>query len=240
MCMVCAKAALPRRAFLAAAAMAGAGVGLGIGPPRAHAAHGTKTTLSAAQAIEKLKKGNARFVANAEVCATELTRRRQEVAAGQAPWATIVSCSDSRVPPELVFGGLALGELFVARNAGNLVDTGELGTVEYGAAELGSPLVVVLGHQRCGAVSAACDIVGKNASFPGAIGPMVERIVPAALAVREAPGDFVTNAIKESAKRTASRLSDRSSIIANLVHARQVQVVSAYYELDSGKVEFTA
>src|SRR5947199_4266481 len=100
MCMVCAKAALPRRAFLAMAAVAGAGAGLGLGAPRAYAAHGPKTDVTAAQAIEKLKQGNARFVANAEVCASELTRRRQEVAAGQTPWATIVSCSDSRVPPE--------------------------------------------------------------------------------------------------------------------------------------------
>ena len=98
---------------------------------------------------------------------------------------------------------IGVGELFVARNAGNLVDTATLGTVEYGAAVLGSPLIVVLAHTACGAVKAACDVVTKNATYPGAIGPMIEPIVPAALAVRNEPGDFVNNAAKESAKRTA-------------------------------------
>jgi carbonic anhydrase len=82
------------------------------------------------------------------------------------------------VPPELVFGGRGLGELFVARNAGNLADTGIIGTLEYGAAVLGSPLIVVLGHSACGAVKAACEVVTDNATFPGSIGPMIDPIVP--------------------------------------------------------------
>ena len=111
-------------------------------------------------------------------------------------------CADSRVPPELIFGGQGVGDLFIARNAGNVVDTATLGTVEYGAAVLGSPLIVVLAHTACGAVKAACDVVTKNATYPGAIGPMIEPIVPAALAVHNDPGDFVDNAAKESARRT--------------------------------------
>ena len=104
----------------------------------------------------------------------ELAKRRGELAGHQAPWATIVGCSDSRVPPELLFGGLGLGELFVARNAGNLADTATVGTLEYGAAVLGSPLIVVLGHSSCGAVKAACEVVTSNATFPGSIGPMID------------------------------------------------------------------
>ena len=86
---------------------------------------------------------------------------------------------------------MGLGELFVARNAGNLADQATIGTVEYGAAVLGSPLIVVLGHTRCGAVAAACDVVTEHGTFPGAIGPMIEPILPAAIAVRDRPGDFV-------------------------------------------------
>ena len=156
----------------------------------------------------------------------------------QAPWATIISCADSRVPPELIFGGHGLGELFVARNAGNLVDTATLGTVEYGAAVLGSPLIVVLAHTSCGAVKAACDIATKNATFPGAIGPMVEPIVPAALAVRGQAGDFANNAAKESARRTAARLTATSTLIAGLAGEGKLKIVAAIYDLQSGVVTY--
>ena len=154
-----------------------------------------------------VKGGNARYVSQPQECVVGLAEARARVAGAQSPWATIISCADSRVPPELVFGGLGLGELFVARNAGNLVDTATMGTVEYGAAVLGSPLIVVMGHSHCGAVSAACDVVTENATYPGSIGPMIDPIVPAALAVRDAAGDFLDNAVRESAKRTAARLA---------------------------------
>jgi carbonic anhydrase len=244
MCITCRSAALPRRRFLALAATAtaaaglGAGFGLGSTPAAAAGGHGHATELTADQALEKLAQGNARFVANAEVCAADLTGQRSHVAGNQAPWATVVSCADSRLPPELVFGGLGLGELFVARNAGNLVDTAVLGTVEYGAAMLGSPLLVIMGHQRCGAVAAACEVVTKNVSLPGAIGTMIEPILPAALAVKDAPGDFVTNTVRESARRTAAHLTERSAVLAGLVKDAKLKIVSAYYDLDSGKVDF--
>src|SRR3954469_17782638 len=179
----------PRRRELLALAGLAAAATLAGRPGRLSAAghDHPKTDLTPDQALERLRAGNARFVADPEVCTTDLAGRRRAVAAEQAPWATVVACADSRVPPELLFGGLGLGELFVARNAGNLADQATLGTVEYGAAVLGSPLIVVLGHTRCGAVEAACDVVTEHATFPGAIGPMVEPIVPAALAVRDRP-----------------------------------------------------
>ena len=173
---------------------------------RARAAEGAPTGLSPEEALAKLKEGNARFVSHPELCTVDLAESCSAVAGHQAPWATIVSCADSRVPPELVFGGHGVGELFVSRDAGNLVDVGSLGTIEYGAAVLGSPLIVILAHTACGAVKAACDIVTKNATYPGVIGRMIAPIVPAALAVRDDPGDFVDNAAKESAKRTAASL----------------------------------
>lgn len=143
-------------------------------------------------------------------------------------------------PPELLFGGHGPGELFIARNAGNMVDIATMGTIEYGAAVLGVPLIVVLGHQRCGAVAAACDVVTKQARFPGSIGPMVQSIVPAAKATAHLGGDHVDLTVRESAWRTAQRIANQSTIVSALVKEDKVRVVAAYYSLDDGKVEFLA
>jgi len=205
---------------------------------QACAAEGAATSLSSDEALAKLTAGNRRYVSSPQLCSAKLAEERGAVAAHQAPWATIISCADSRVPPELIFGGHGVGELFVARNAGNLVDTATLGTVEYGAAVLGSPLIVVLAHTSCGAVKAACDVVTKNATYPGAIGPMVEPIVPAALAVKSDPGDFVNNAARASAKRTASRLTAASTVIAGLASSAKLKIVAAIYDLKTGVVSY--
>jgi carbonic anhydrase len=234
MCIVCDQK-MGRRAFFrlgagiaAAAAVGGASL----------AASGPTTTLTADQALAKLKEGNQRYVSSPKTCAADLEKARAGVAQHQAPWATILSCADSRVPTELIFGGQTHGELFIARNAGNMANTATLGTIEYGAAVLGIPLVVVLGHERCGAVAAACEVVEKNSKFPGSIGPMLEPIIPAALAVRGKPGDFVDNAIRENAMRTAAGIVEASSIVADLVKKGKVKVVAARYDLDDGDVEF--
>ncbi|MEI9900936.1 MAG: carbonic anhydrase [Hyphomicrobium sp.] len=152
----------------------------------------------------------------------------------------MLCCADSRVAPEIVFGGRGLGELFVARNAGNLADTATIGTLEYGAAVLGSPLIVVLGHSRCGAVKAACEVVTENSTFPGSIGPMIDPIIPAALAMREKSGDFVDNSARESALRTARRLAASSSTLAGLVAMGKLKILAAHYDLATGKVEYLA
>ena len=229
-----------RRRLLVAGMASAAGVALTGGVTSAHAADGAPTSLNPAQALDKLKSGNARYVSAPQVCAADLMRARDAVAKHQAPWASILSCADSRVAPELLFGGTAPGELFVARNAGNQTDTHTLGTLEYGAAALGVPLIVVLGHERCGAVVAACDMVSKGKSYPGSIGPMVQAITPAAKAVAGQPGDFVENAIKENARQNAARIMQQSPIIADLVKKGKVQIVAARYDLDDGKVEFLA
>ena len=239
MCDVCDNQSMNRRKVLA---LAGFGLVAGsslFGAGWAVAAKGATTSVTADQAIESLKTGNDKYVKAPELCSADLAKRRTAVANSQAPWATIVSCSDSRVPPELLFGGLGVGELFVARNAGNMVvDTATMGSVEYGAAVLGAPLIVVLGHERCGAVVAACEVVSNNATFPGSIGPMVKAIVPAARAVKNQPGDFVDNVVRESAKRTAMQIATKSKIVAGLVKAGKVKVVAARYDLDEGKVEY--
>ncbi len=227
-----------RRQLLKAGAASAVALGLGQISWPVRAADGTPTSQSPDDALAQLIAGNERFVHEPELCSIALQDQRGAVAGHQAPWASIISCADSRVPPELIFGGHGLGELFVARNAGNLADTATLGTVEYGAAVLGSPLIVVLAHTSCGAVSAACKIVTENATYPGAIGPMVEPIVPAAIAVQNNPGDFVRNAAMESALRTASRLTVASALIAEMVGEEKIKIVAAIYDLETGLVTY--
>jgi carbonic anhydrase len=238
MCMICSGRTFGRRGFLTLGMGALAGVAVAGAMRPARAAYGAPTSLTPDAALAQLKAGNARYTSHPELCSVDLAQQRASVIAHQAPWASVIACADSRVPPELIFGGLGVGELFVARNAGNLVDTATLGTVEYGAAVLGSPLIVVLAHTNCGAVKAACDVVSKNATFPGAIEPMIEPILPAALAARGAEGDYVDNTAKLSAQRTAQRLPAASTLIAGLVKDGKLKIVAAIYDLQSGGVSY--
>ncbi len=164
MCVNCEHEGIGRRDLMRFGAGAVVALGLGGMSGRALAAEGTPTALSPTDALAALKSGNERFVSKPELCSIDLAKSRSAVAQHQAPWATIVGCADSRVPPELIFGGQGVGELFIARDAGNLLNIGTLGTIEYGAAVLGSPLIVILAHTACGAVKAACDVVTKNAT----------------------------------------------------------------------------
>jgi len=238
MCINCGNDGIGRRDLMKFGAAAAIALAAGGTSPAARAAEDAPTSLSPQEALAQLKAGNERFVSHPELCTVDLAQSRSAVAGHQAPWATIVACADSRVLPELVFGGHGVGELFVARDAGNLVGVGTLGTIEYGAAVLGSPLIVILAHTACGAVKAACDIVTKNATYPGVIGRMIEPIVPAALAVRNDSGDFADNTAKESAKRTAANLPTLSKIISDLVASGKVKIVAAIYDLQTGVVTY--
>ncbi len=244
MCDVCEMHDLTRRRVftMGGAGVAAAGLGFGVAPSIALASETPDVTPE--QALRKLQTGNKRFVENALACASDIKARRGEVATSQRPWATILTCSDSRVAPELLFGGATLGELFVIRNAGNLLGVDELGTIEYGAEHLGSSLVLVLGHERCGAVSAACDVATKGASVHGAVGKMIQPLIPIALAAQKSlaagkgGGDLVTTAVRMSARATARRIVAESPLVAEKVAARTLKVVPAYYDLDTGVVEF--
>jgi carbonic anhydrase len=240
MCINCESNGIDRRDLMKFGAAAAAAIALATAgaSPAARAAEGAPTSLSPQEALAQLKAGNERFVSHPELCTMDLAQSRSDVAGHQAPWATIVACADSRVAPELVFGGHGVGELFVSRDAGNLINVETLGTIEYGAAVLGSPLVVILAHTACGAVKAACDVVTKNATYPGVIGRMIGPIVPAALAVRNDPGDFADNTAKESAKRTAANLPSVSKIVSDLVGAGKVKIVAAIYDLQTGVVTY--
>lgn len=237
MCDICNQTS--RRRFLAGSAAGLAAAGLfGWSAVSPAAAKTAPTTLTPDEALAKLKAGNASFVKAPELCSSDLAMKREALAGGQAPWATVLTCADSRVHPEMIFGGLELGELFVCRNAGNMADTATMGTIEYGAEHLGSPLVVVLGHERCGAVAAACEVAEKGTDLPGFIGPMVDAILPAAIAMKGKEGDFVQNVVRESARRTAQRISEESTIVSHLIHEGKAKVIYAVYDLDTGLVDF--
>ena len=195
--------------------------------------------LTPDEALKRLKEGNANFVTDLPFHGVQGRERRVEIARGQTPFAVLVGCSDSRVPPELLFGR-GLGELFIYRVAGNTVDRAALGTIEYAVAELGVPLVLVLGHERCGAVAAAVSVVEKNTILPGAIGEMVEPIVPAVLRARSQPGDLLDNAVRENVRGIVGRLRQEGPILANAIGAGKLKVVGARYDLDDGAVDFFA
>ena len=197
----------------------------------------TRTTLTPDQALQLLKEGNDRFVTEAPFRSAQGRERRVELARGQAPFCVLVGCSDSRVPPELLFGR-GLGELFIIRNAGNTIDTAALGSVEYGVGVLGCTLIVVLGHEACGAVAAAVDVVEKNATYPGVIGEMIQPIIPAVLSARSEPGELLDNAVRANARRVAARLKTQSVILQQAVAANRLKVVAARYDLDDGDVDW--
>lgn len=190
--------------------------------------------------LARLVEGNRRFVKG------ELAHpgRRPEdfapLAEGQAPLAVIVGCADSRVAPELIFDQ-GVGDLFVVRVAGNAVSgAGPFikGSVEFAVAELGARLIVVLGHEACGAVKAAVAHIDANDTLPGAIRDLVEVIRPAAQAVRGKPGDKVDNSIKANVALGVERLKGLDPILADLVKKGELKIVGAVYELRTGTVKW--
>lgn len=187
--------------------------------------------------MQLLKEGNQQFVTEAPFHGDVTAGRRQTIAKGQSPFAILVSCSDSRVSPELLFGR-GLGDLFVVRVAGNSVDPLTLGSIEYGVAELGVPLVLVMGHERCGAIAAAVTVVKENATFPGAIGQVVEPLLPAVLQARDEPGDLVHNAVRDNVLRVVMQLCDGGTVLPGKVQSNKIKVLGAVYDLDTGIVDF--
>lgn len=197
-----------------------------------------KSALTPDEALDLLKKGNDAFLRDELVFPNRGERRRLELAKGQAPFCAYVSCSDSRVPPELLFGR-GLGELFIIRNAGNTVDTVAMGSIEYAVAELGVPLVVVMGHESCGAVKAAMAVVESNARFPGQIGNMIEPIIPAVLEARGQTGDATENAVRQNVRRVVRTLREESDpLLLEPLKQGRLKIVGAYYHLDTGVVDF--
>ena len=181
--------------------------------------------------LNRLKEGNDRFVADKLDGRLQDSSRRDALTSGQEPYAIILSCADSRVVPELAFD-TGLGELFVVRVAGNIANSSSIASIEYAVAHCGSTVIVVLGHQSCGAVTAAVN-GGDNGRY---INHLLAHVTPAIAASGD--GASVNDVVKKNASLTAEELISRSPIIGSAVAKGDVKVVSAYYNLDSGKVDF--
>jgi carbonic anhydrase len=186
--------------------------------------------VTADSALAELKAGNAHHVEHRYTHPHQTLQRQRQLASAQHPHAQILSCADSRVPPEVVFDQ-GLGDLFVVRVAGNVVSDPELGSLEYGALHLHVPLLVVLGHQHCGAVTAAVE--GGEAE--GHIGSLISLIQPAVEATKGMPGDRVDNAVKANVEMTVKKLR-ASPLFAKLISEGNLKIVGAVYSLDTGKV----
>lgn len=208
---------------------AGAALTAGCGAKDAPAPAAEGAVADGNEALNRLVEGNKRFAENRDSLLHEGSVRRQEVAAGQHPFATVLSCVDSRVPPELVFDR-GLGDLVVVRSAGGVVDQSVLGSIEFGVAELKTPLVLVLGHRKCGAVKAAVEATGKA---EGSIGYLLSAIRPAVDQARRKPGDLLDNAIRANVALVRARLH-RSPVLS---HHKDLVVAGGYYDLETGLVE---
>jgi len=185
--------------------------------------------------VAALLDGNHRFAGAHAVHPHQTAARRAEVAAGQKPYAVIVGCADSRVPPELVFDQ-GLGDVFVVRSAGHVVDDAALGSIEFAVAKLGARLIVVLGHERCGAVEAAL----KGGPVPGHVGTVVDAIRPNITQATAEPGDQLDNAVRDNVRATVERLKTSSPILAPMVADGSLRIVGAVYDLDSGAAHLVA
>ncbi len=196
-------------------------------------AHGADTaTIGAPSTLDQLLAGNRRFVEGKATHLHESIERRGEVAKGQHPTAVIVGCADSRVPPELVFDQ-GLGDLFVVRCAGNVLGDASLGSIEYAVEHLGVELVVVLGHERCGAV----DAVVKGGELPGHLSAFTPAIAPVVESAKKKGGDVLDNAVRANAQRITRQLEECEPILSEYKHLGKLRVVAARYDLDTGEVE---
>ncbi|MCB0633964.1 MAG: carbonic anhydrase [Saprospiraceae bacterium] len=185
------------------------------------------------EVLQRLQEGNKRFVQDKLDGKLQNSTRRKALTSGQEPYAIILSCADSRVIPELAFD-TGLGELFVVRVAGNVANSSSIASIEYAVANLNTPVIVVLGHENCGAVTAALS--GGDNGYN--LNHLLSHITPAVSA--SGADSSVNEVVKENALLSAAELINRSAIIRNAAEAGQLEIVSGYYNLESGKVDMLA
>lgn len=206
-------------------------IGLAVIVPSVEAA-GRGPKIQPDSALQLLMVGNTYFASGKPLRPDQSVARRTELASGQKPFAVVLTCADSRVAPEIYFDQ-GLGDIFVLRNAGNVLDDHVIGSIEYAVEHLGAGLIVVVGHSKCGAVAAT--VAGGHA--PGHIGSIVESIRPAFELVADQPGDKVDNTVRAHARRVAALLERSGPILSEAVEKKVLKVVAARYDLASGKIE---
>jgi carbonic anhydrase len=193
----------------------------------------TGPALKADDSLARLIAGNKRFVAGSTTHPDQSVAHRAELAGGQHPYAIVVACADSRLSPEIIFDE-GLGDLFVVRNAGNLLDNHVYASLEYAVEHLHVPLVVVLGHTKCGAVTAAV----AGGELPGHLPSIAESLAPAVTMAKKKPGDPVDNAVRINARLGAAALAGLEPILSEAVKEGKLKVVAARYDIATGQVEF--
>ncbi len=200
--------------------------------------HTVEPACTAEEALARLKAGNLRFVNGQARFPTVQKEVLANLAKGQQPYVTILGCSDSRVPPELVFDA-GFGELFVIRVAGNVLGPSILGTLQYAALHLHTPLFVVMGHEGCGAVKAAVAARFDGTRQGGRIEILLEQIIPAldALDPKASPADLLSSAVEANVRRTVRELLETPEAKARLGEGH-MRLIGAVYELDTGRVRF--
>ena len=194
------------------------------------------TSLDAEQALQKLLEGNRRFVTTKFQHPHQTRQWRQSVATEQHPFAIILGCSDSRVPPEIIFDE-GLGDLFVIREAGHVADDATLGSIEFAVGYLQVPLVLVLGHERCGAVRATVDALLQQGEVNGHLRRLVDDIRPAVLEVKDQPGDVLDLAVRANVRQVVEQLKTSKPLLEQYVTQGKVRIVGAYYDLHTGEVK---
>jgi carbonic anhydrase len=187
--------------------------------------------LTASAVLADLKAGNERHATHHYIHPRQTSERLRELAGSQHPEAVVLACADSRVPPEIVFDQ-GLGDLFDVRVAGNIAGDAEIASIEYAAEHLHTPLVVVMGHQSCGAVAAAIE--GGNP--PGHLPTLVAAIRPAVNQARGLPGELSNNAVRINVERVVQQLRSSKPILAKLVAEKKLKIVGAVYSLNTGEV----
>ena len=192
-----------------------------------------ETIPSADAVLKELKSGNSHHLTKRYLHPHQTTARQRELAGGQHPHAIVLSCADSRVAPEIIFDQ-GLGDLFDVRVAGNVASDTEIASIEYAASHLHSPLLVVMGHQMCGAVTAAADSGDAEGHLPS----LLKLIRPAVETARTQPGDLISNAVRINVENVVRQLRGSKPVLEELVGHGALTVVGAVYALDTGKVEW--
>jgi len=190
------------------------------------------TALTGEQALQRLMDGNARYVAGLSSHPDQTNERRLALAGGQSPFAIVLTCSDSRVSPELFFDQ-GLGDLFVIRNAGNVLDDHVIGSMEYAVEHLHAPLIIVVGHGKCGAVTAAA----AGGEISGHLHSVTDDIAPAVEQSKNLPGDKVDNAVRANALRAAEILTHVEPVLKEAASRTNFLIVAGRYDLTTGKIE---
>lgn len=233
MCDACEKKTLDRRKLI----LGGAGLlaAASIGATATAQAQPVSAAADPDEALKLLIEGNARYAAN-QPRERDFSAERASRAKGQAPFAAILGCADSRVAPELAFDQNP-GDLFVVRVAGNFMTPDGLGSLEYGAAVLGTKLIMVLGHTSCGAINATVEALQKGNTLPGHIADLVRAMKPGVEpALKQKGDDLPLRAVVANVRHNVERLKKATPILAPMIAKKQLRVVGAYYELATGKV----